>query len=61
MSDSLVSVEVAWCAACRQDCTVEVVHLLGDPAPIAICLDCGGGVELWWQLPAPRGAVSRAS
>jgi len=54
VSDHLVSVEVAWCAACRQDCTVEVVQLPGDPAPIAICLDCEGGVELWWQ---PRRAV----
>ncbi len=61
MHDSPVSVEVAWCAVCRQDCTVEIVQLLGDPAPIAICLDCGHGVELWWQLPAPRAAVSNVS
>ncbi len=53
--DCWVTVEIAWCAGCRLDTAVEVVQLPGDPAPVAICLDCAGGVELWWQpvLPSP--------
>lgn len=50
-----VRVELAWCPGCRLECTVEIVQLLSDPAPVAVCLECGGGVELWWQLPTVPG------
>ncbi|MGH3836634.1 MAG: hypothetical protein ACRDSF_13175 [Pseudonocardiaceae bacterium] len=46
--DRQVSIEVAWCPACRADCTVEVIALAGDPGPVAICVGCGLGVETWW-------------
>lgn len=51
--DRYVTVEIAWCAGCRLDTEVEVVQLPGDPAPVAICLKCAGGVELWWQAVVP--------
>ncbi|MGH4011702.1 MAG: hypothetical protein ACRDTH_26645 [Pseudonocardiaceae bacterium] len=53
--DRQVSIEVAWCPACRADCTVEVIALAGDPEPVAICVSCGLGMETWWLpglLPA---------
>ncbi|MGH3980265.1 MAG: hypothetical protein ACRDRZ_14875 [Pseudonocardiaceae bacterium] len=54
--------ESAWCPGCRVECAVEIVQLPGDPAPVAVCLQCGGGVEVWWQLPAaPPARPSRAS
>lgn len=55
LDDRWVTVEIAWCAGCRLDTAVEVVQLPDDPAPVAICLECAGGVELWWQpvLPSP--------
>jgi hypothetical protein len=46
--DRQISTEVAWCPACRADCTVEVIALAGDPGPVALCVDCGLGVETWW-------------
>ncbi len=46
--DRQVSIEMAWCPACRAECTVEIIALAGDPAPVAICVDCGLGVETWW-------------
>jgi Zn ribbon nucleic-acid-binding protein len=46
--DRQVSIEVAWCPACQADCTVEIVALVDDPGPVAICVDCGLGVETWW-------------
>lgn len=27
---------------------MEIIALAGDPAPVAICVDCGLGVETWW-------------
>lgn len=52
----LITVELAWCPECRMECTVEIVALPGDPTPVAICLDCSGGVETEWQ-PAGRASV----
>jgi hypothetical protein len=43
-----VSTDVAWCPTCRADCTVEVIALAGDPGPVALCVDCNLGVEIWW-------------
>lgn len=43
-----IVVEVAWCPACHADCTVEIVTLEGDPGPVAVCVECGLGVETWW-------------
>lgn len=40
-------VEAHWCAHCAADRPVEIVQLATDPAPVAVCLDCGGGVDLW--------------
>ncbi|MGH4013716.1 MAG: hypothetical protein ACRDSL_07230 [Pseudonocardiaceae bacterium] len=59
-----VIIEIAWCPGCRADCTVEIVTLPGDPAPVAVCVDCGLGVETWWSpelLASPRTGVARAS
>ncbi len=46
--DRQVSIEVAWCPACRADCMMEVIALAGDPEPVAICVGCGLWVETWW-------------
>lgn len=27
---------------------MEVIALAGDPGPVALCVDCGLGVETWW-------------
>jgi hypothetical protein len=67
--DRQVSIEVAWCPACQADCTVEVIALADDPEPVALCVDCGIGVDAWWlpELVTPTyevdgaGGVVRAS
>ena len=49
IEDQRFSLDVAWCPGCRADCTVEIVALAGDPGPVAVCVDCGLGVETWWS------------
>ncbi|MGH3916551.1 MAG: hypothetical protein ACRDTC_24535 [Pseudonocardiaceae bacterium] len=44
---SVLDLEIAWCPACRADCLVEIITLDGDPGPVAVCVDCGLGVESW--------------
>jgi len=44
-----VTIEIAWCPACQADRTVEVIALDGDPWPVAVCVNCGIGVETWWS------------
>lgn len=46
--DRHISIEVAWCPACRADCTVEIIALPGDPGPVAICVGCDLAVDTWW-------------
>ncbi|MGH3887485.1 MAG: hypothetical protein ACRDSZ_13110 [Pseudonocardiaceae bacterium] len=46
--DRQVSIEVAWCPVCRADRTLEVIALVGDPEPVAVCVGCNLGVETWW-------------
>jgi hypothetical protein len=40
-------VEVHWCAQCRAERTVQIMQLAADPEPIAVCADCGAGVDMW--------------
>jgi len=40
-------VEVRWCPECHADCTVQIVQLTTDPAPVAMCAECGAGIALW--------------
>jgi hypothetical protein len=52
-------VDVHWCAQCRAECTVQIMQLATDPEPIAICVDCGAGVDMWLSAevidpPMPR-------
>lgn len=64
VEDRQVTVEVAWCPGCRADCPVEIVTLVGDPAPVAVCVDCGLGVETYWSpwsLGYARPGVAKAS
>ncbi|MGH3794368.1 MAG: hypothetical protein ACRDSP_05715 [Pseudonocardiaceae bacterium] len=59
-----VTVEIAWCPGCQTDRTVEVVALAGDPGPVAVCVDCGLGIETWWSpelSSTARPRVARAS
>lgn len=51
--------DAAWCSLCRAECAVEVIQLVGDPAPVAVCLDCGSGVECWWDPALVRPAGTR--
>lgn len=40
-------VEVHWCVQCCAERTVQVVQLATDPEPVAMCCECGGGVDMW--------------
>lgn len=40
-------VEVHWCPECGADCTVQIVQLMTDPEPVAMCAECGAGLALW--------------
>lgn len=47
--DQPVAAEIAWCPGCRADCPMEIVVLPDAPGPVAVCADCGLGVETWWS------------
>jgi hypothetical protein len=40
-------VEVCWCAGCRTERAVQIVQLATDPEPVAVCCECGAGVDMW--------------
>ena len=40
-------VDVHWCAQCGADRTVHIVQLAADPEPVAMCAECGAGVDMW--------------
>jgi|GEM_PF-3879963 len=42
-----LGVEVHWCTHCEADRTVQIMQLSGDPEPVAVCTECGGGVDMW--------------
>lgn len=42
-----LGIDVHWCGQCDADRTVQIMHLAGDPEPVALCTDCGCGVDLW--------------
>ena len=43
-----VTIEIAWCPACQADRTMEIIALDGDQWPVAVCVNCGIGMETWW-------------
>jgi hypothetical protein len=43
----VLGVEVRWCPGCHADRTVEMVRLASDPEPVAVCTECGVGLESW--------------
>jgi len=43
----VLGVEVRWCPGCHTDRTVEMVRLVSDPEPVAVCTECGVGLEAW--------------
>jgi hypothetical protein len=43
----VLGVEVRWCPGCNADQTVEMVRLASDPEPVAVCTECGVGLEAW--------------
>jgi hypothetical protein len=43
----VLGVEVRWCPGCHADKTVELVRLASDPEPVAVCTECGVGLEAW--------------
>jgi hypothetical protein len=43
----VLGVEVRWCPGCHGDKTVEMVRLSTDPEPVAVCTECGVGLEAW--------------
>jgi len=43
----VLGVEVRWCPGCDADRTVEMVRLTSDPEPVAVCTECGVGLEAW--------------
>jgi hypothetical protein len=57
----ILGVEVRWCPGCDADRTVEMVRLASDPEPVAVCTECGCGLEAWLstelveQRPGRRG------
>ena len=63
----VLGVDVHWCPGCRGDKTVELVRLWSDPEPVAVCTECGVGLEAWLtadlvERPRPVGpaAVERS-
>jgi hypothetical protein len=40
-------VEVCWCMGCRAERAVQIVQLAADPEPVAVCTECGVGVDMW--------------
>jgi len=59
-----LGVEVHWCAHCRAESTVQIVQLAADPEPVAMCAECGAGVDMWlsaelFEPPAPRAEQRR--
>jgi hypothetical protein len=57
----VLGVEVLWCPGCHADRTVEMVRLAADPEPVAVCTDCGVGLDAWLtaDLVEPRSAGRR--
>jgi transcription initiation factor TFIIIB Brf1 subunit/transcription initiation factor TFIIB len=45
--NAVLGVEVRWCPGCGADRTVEMVRLASDPEPVAVCTECGCGLEAW--------------
>jgi hypothetical protein len=45
----VTQLEVAahWCHECDAERTVEIVQLVSDPRPVALCAECGVGLDLW--------------
>lgn len=43
----VLGVEVRWCPGCHADRTVEMVRLASDPEPVAVCTECGVGLDAW--------------
>jgi transcription initiation factor TFIIIB Brf1 subunit/transcription initiation factor TFIIB len=63
----VLGVEVRWCPGCHADRTVEMVRLASDPEPVAVCTECGVGLEAWlttelveWR-PRRHGGNQRVS
>ena len=59
-----ITFEIAWCPGCRADCTVEIVTVDDDPFPVAVCVDCGLGVEIYWSagvVEPSRPGIAKAS
>lgn len=52
----VLGVEVRWCPGCDADRTVEMVRLTSDPESVAVCTECGVGLESWLttELVEPR-------
>ena len=53
-------VEVHWCAQCRVESTVQIVQLATDPEPVAMCTECGAGVDMWLSAELVEPPVRRA-
>ncbi|MGH3940087.1 MAG: hypothetical protein ACRDTG_15930 [Pseudonocardiaceae bacterium] len=58
-----VTIDIAWCPECQTDRTVEIIALEGDPWPVAVCVNCGIGVETGWSTESitPVRLNARAS
>lgn len=54
---SELRVEVHRCPECATDRVVQIVQLTGEPGPVAVCADCGAGVELWLADVTPERAA----
>ena len=61
----VLGVEARWCPGCEADRTVEMVRLASDPEPVAVCTECGVGLEAWLATelvelrPGRRGCDQR--
>lgn len=53
-----LGVETHWCHECDAERTVEVIQLTADPQPVALCTECGTGLDLW-QAPERVVVVAR--
>jgi hypothetical protein len=51
-----LGIDVHWCIQCDADRTVQIMHLTGDPEPVAVCTQCGCGVDMWLASAAADNA-----
>lgn len=56
-----LGVTVQWCPECGTERTIELVKLTSDPEPVAVCTECGAGVDRWLSPDLPELVTPRTA